>query len=145
MSMGYPEEEHEIAIAKGKSRGIEPERIQGVIPAQELMAIRQEVDKIYLHDEIYEYIVALARATRSHDLVDLGISPRGTIAMTRMAKSVAFLSGRDFVIPQDVAEVFPAVAGHRIVPGSKARVGHVEISTILEQVMDSVKQPRIRR
>jgi MoxR-like ATPase len=145
MTMGYPEEDYEIAIAKGKSQGMDISEISGVIPASELVAIRKEVDQIYLRNEIYQYIVALARATRTHDLLELGISPRGTIALTKMAKSVAFLCGRDFVIPTDVAEVFPYVAGHRIVPGSKARVGHVETSTILQQVMDSVKQPRLRQ
>jgi MoxR-like ATPase len=145
MTMGYPNEENEIAIAKGKSNSLNPEEIQGIIPAQELLAIRREVDNVYLTDEVYEYIVALARATRTHDLIELGVSPRGTIAMAKMAKAVAFLSGRDFVIPDDVTEIFPSVAGHRIVPGSKARVGHVETGTILQQVIESVKKPRVRK
>jgi MoxR-like ATPase len=145
MTMGYPEQDDEIAIAKGKSRGMDISQIEGVIPAEELLSIRREVDGIYLHDEIYEYIVELANATRTHDLVELGISPRGTIAMTKMAKSVAFLAGRDFVVPQDVVDIFPSVAGHRIVPGSKARVGHVETATILQQIMESVKQPKVRK
>ena len=145
MTMGYPDAENEIAIAKGRSNGIQLSDVQGVIPAQELTMIQAEVENVFLHDEIYAYIVALARATREHSLVELGMSPRGTIALAKMAKAAAFLSGRDFVVPNDVTEVFPAVAGHRLVLNSKARVGHVTADTVLEQIMESVRKPKVRK
>ena len=73
------------------------------------------------------------------------MSPRGTIALAKMAKSAAFLSGRDFVVPNDVTEVFKAVAGHRLVLNSKARVGHVTMDTVLEQIMENVRKPKVRK
>ena len=145
MTMGYPDAENEIAIAKGRSNGIQLDDVQGVIPAQELTLIRAEVENIYLHDEIYSYIVDLARATREHSLVELGMSPRGTIALAKMAKAAAFLSDRDFVVPNDVTEVFSAVAAHRLVLNSKARVGHVSTDTVLEQILSSVQKPKVRK
>ena len=145
MTMGSPDAENEIAIAKGRSNGIQLDDVQGVIPAQELTLIRAEVENIYLHDEIYSYIVDLARATREHSLVELGMSPRGTIALAKMAKAAAFLSDRDFVVPNDVTEVFSAVVAHRLVLNSKARVGHVSTDTVLEQILSSVQKPKVRK
>ena len=145
MTMGYPDAENEIAIAKGRSNGMQLSDVQGVIPAQELTMIQAGVENVFLHDEIYAYIVDLARATRENSLVELGMSPRGTIALAKMAKAAAFLSGRDFVVPNDVTEVFPAVAGHRLVLNSKARVGHVTTDTVLGQIMESVRKPKVRK
>ena len=144
MTMGYPDGENEIAIAKGKSKEIPINQIEGIIPAEELIEIKKVVDEVYLRDELYEYIVKLVQATRDNDLVELGVSPRGTIALVRMAKAMAFLDGRDYVVPQDVQAVFEAVTGHRIVLNAKARVGHVSVKQILHRIMDSVKEPKIR-
>lgn len=144
MTMGYPDGENEIAIAKGRSTGLPLSQIEGIIPAQELVAIKKCVDQTFLQDEIYEYIVKLVQATRSHSLIELGVSPRGTIALVKMAKSAAFLDGRDYVVPDDVTAVFQGVTTHRIVLNSKARVGHVSVENIVQQVMESVKRPGIR-
>ena len=73
------------------------------------------------------------------------MSPRGTIALAKMSKAAAFLSGRDFAVPNDVVEVFGAVAGHRLVLNSKARVGHVSIETVLQQTLESVRKPKVRK
>lgn len=143
MTMGYPAAEDEIEIAKGKSKAMPLAQVQGVIPAQELLQIRSKVDEVFVHDELYEYIVALMQATREHPMIELGVSPRGTIAMVRMVKAIAFLKMRDYVTPEDVQWVLPAVAGHRIVLNAKARVGHVAREDILKQVLDSVKKPSI--
>lgn len=144
MTMGYPDAENEIAIAKGRSNAIPIDQVQGIIPAQELIQIRREVEQVYLHDEIYGYIVELVRATRTHTLIELGVSPRGTIALAKMAKAAAFLAGRDFVVPNDVVDVFGAVVGHRLVLNSKARVGHVAVETVQQQILESVNKPRVR-
>lgn len=145
MTMGYPNMENEIAIAKGKSTSLAPSEINGVIPAQELTAMQSRVEQIYLHDDVYAYIVRLVQETREHSLVELGVSPRGTIALVRMAKAMAFLDGRDYVIPDDVQEVFAPVTAHRIVLNAKARVGHVAVENVLEQILESVDKPNIRR
>lgn len=145
MTMGYPNMENEIAIAKGKSTSLAPSEINGVMPAQELTAMQSRVEQIYLHDDVYAYIVRLVQETREHSLVELGVSPRGTIALVRMAKAMAFLDGRDYVIPDDVQEVFAPVTAHRIVLNAKARVGHVAVENVLEQILESVDKPNIRR
>ncbi len=144
MTMGYPSAENEIDIAKGKSSGLPLDQISGVIPGRELVAIREYVEQIFIQDEVYSYIVELVQATRKHPLIELGLSPRGTIAAVRMARAQAFLEERDYVSPDDVMKIFAAVASHRILLNSKARVGKMSVSYVLEQILESVAKPTIR-
>ncbi len=141
MRMGYPNMQDEIEIAKGKSLRVRPQEIRQVLTAAELQALQNLVELVFVHDNIYKYIVRLAQSTRENGYVELGVSPRGTIACTRMAKARAFLQGRGYVIPEDVAAVFPDMAGHRIVLNTKARVAHVAVENVLEQILQQEKQP----
>lgn len=141
MSMGYPEPADEIEIAKGKSTRFNAEQVFCVLQAQELKELQDLIEQIHIHDNVYKYIVKLVEATRNNQYIDLGISPRGTIACTRMAKSKAFLQGRNYVIPEDVADVFKDIARHRIVLNTKARVAHVKETAVLDQILEEVKQP----
>lgn len=141
MHMGYPDMQDEIEIARGKSLRTRPQEIRPVLAAQELLALQNLVEKVFIHDNIYKYIVRLVDATRNNGYVELGVSPRGTIACTRMAKARAFIQGRGYVIPEDVAAVFPDVTGHRIVLNTKARVARVAAGAVLEQILQQEKQP----
>ncbi len=141
MSMGYPDMENEIAIAKGKSVRTEVEQVSSILHSQDLLQLQMMVDKVFIHDNIYQYIAELTAATRENPYIDLGISPRGTIACARMAKAKAFLEERQFVIPEDVADIYLDVAKHRIVLNTKARVSHVTEEAVLEKILSEVHQP----
>lgn len=141
MRMGYPDMEDEIEIAKGRSRRIQPQEIRQVLTAAELQALQNLVERVFIHDNIYKYIVRLADATRNSGYVELGMSPRGTIACSRMARARAFIQGRGYVVPEDVAAIFPDVAGHRILLNTKARVAHIAVEAVLEQILQQEKQP----
>lgn len=141
ISMGYPSLKDEIAIAKGKNEGISVENMQKVIDGSELVKIKEMVNEVYVHNNIYAYIVKLVQATRENPFIELGISPRGTIACSRMAMAWAFLQGRDYVIPEDVEAVFQDVATHRIVMNTKARVAKVNREDILTELLGKVRQP----
>ncbi len=141
MHMGYPDMQDEIEIARGRSMRVRPQEIRPVCAASELLALQNLVERVFIHDNIYKYIVRLVDATRNNGYVELGVSPRGTIACTRMARARAFIQGRGYVIPEDVAAVFPDVTGHRIVLNTKARVAHVAAETVLEQILQQEKQP----
>ena len=145
MTMGYPGLEDEIAIAKGRSNGISVEDVETVISAEELLRIRAEVEDIYIHDKVYRYLCTLVQATRDNAYISLGISPRGTIALAKMAKAVAFLANRNYVVPDDVAGIFADVEAHRILLNAKARVGHVTTQSVLAQILEQVKKPSGRR
>ncbi len=141
LSVGYPSLEDEIAIAKGKSSDI-INLVEEVINGEELLNIRKIVNEVYIKDEVYKYICLLARETRVHPMIELGLSPRGTIALASMSKAAAFLKGRDYVIPDDTEDIFNAVAAHRIVLSSRARISKSSAEEILGQIKTKVKKPR---
>lgn len=141
MSMGYPDLESEIAIAKGKSRRNGQYEVQPVMDREGLLKVQEVIEEIYVHENVYKYIANLIQATRENPYIELGISPRGTIACTRMAKAWAFLKQREYVTPQDVAEIFVDVAKHRIVLNTKARVTGVTEQAVLEEILSDLRQP----
>lgn len=141
MSMGYPDEASEIDIAKGKSVRAGTEHVQYVLSTQELLQIQEEIEQVYVHENLYAYIVKLVQATRENAYIELGISPRGSIACTKMAKAWAFMQGREYVMPEDIAEIFPDVAKHRLLLNTKARVTHVTPEAVIEEILSGVRQP----
>jgi len=141
MSMGYPSHDAEVDIAKGKSVKADEYTIKPVMNAQGLVEMQGEVEQVFIHDSIYSYIVDLVDATRTSPYIELGVSPRGTIACVRMAKAYAYLSGRSYVIPSDVVSVFADVTKHRIVLNTKARVSHVPELSVIDEILKAVKQP----
>lgn len=145
MTMGYPDMADEIAIAKGKSSGADIDTLENVLNAGELLAIRKMVEEVFVHDKIYEYICQLVKETRENPYIELGVSPRGTIALVKMAKANAFLAKRDYVVPEDVEDIFLDVTAHRILLNAKARVGHVTTQDVLQQILEKEKKPAVYR
>ena len=139
MSMGYPDESSEVAIAKGKS--VHSGEVECVLRADELMLLQDEAEQVHVHENLYRYIVHLSQATRDNAYIELGISPRGSIACTKMAKAWAFLHNRNYVIPEDIVAVFSETAKHRILLNTKARVTHVTPEAVVAEVLDQVRQP----
>ena len=144
VSMGYPTVEEEMEIM---NRSREEDRTSGIRPilgAPTLLEMMEEARGIYMHERISRYIAELAKATREDPFTELGISPRGTVALTAMAKACAYLKGREYVIPSDVEEVFPCVASHRIILNMKAKVGRVKVEEIVRQILERVEKPALR-
>lgn len=141
MSMGYPDLKSEIEIAKGKSIGQSYESIEGVMTGAQLQAMKETVENIFIHDRIYEYMMALIHATRKNPYIELGVSPRGMVALTKMVRANAFFNERDYVIPADVEDVFYDVTKHRIVLNTKARVTGVSGEAVLEKIMEDTTKP----
>lgn len=141
MSMGYPDLQSEIEIAKGKSVHFQSEDVNSVLNTVGLERLQECAEAVYVHDNIYTYIAKLTKATRENEYIELGVSPRGTIACTKMAKAWAFMQGRDFCVPEDVADIFFDVSKHRIVLSSRARAAHVTAGAVLSEIMSAVKQP----
>lgn len=140
ISMGYPELMDEVAILKGKS-SMTTRQLDAVTDCEKLLLMKQEVDDIFVSDKLFAYVASLAKATREHTYIELGLSPRGSIACVRMAKAWAYLKGRDYVLPEDVTDIFMDVTKHRVVLSTKARVAHVATTAVLEEILVKVKQP----
>ena len=112
-----------------------------VVQAEQLIALQQQVRTVYVDALVKQYIVDLANATRTHDDVFLGASPRGSLALFRASQARAAIQGRDFVIPDDVKAVFEPVLGHRLIINPSARIRNVGAHDILRQVIMAVAVP----
>ncbi|MDE5778313.1 MAG: MoxR family ATPase [Lachnospiraceae bacterium] len=141
LSMGYPEHDAAVDILKENSK--QPLlRLQNAISVEEFMDLREKTNDMFVHDAIYEYIVTLVEGTRTSDLFSMGASPRGSIALLRMAKAMAVLNGRDYVTPEDIRVVFYDVLGHRVKLSTKARAEGKNIEEALGELFRGVKVPR---
>lgn len=143
LSMGYPDIHSEVEILKGRNANDPMDQVRRVIGCEELLSIQQIVDQIYVHEAVYEYIAKLVLRTREHELIALGVSPRGTLALSSMSRAYALLSGRTYVIPDDVKAVFKEVTMHRMILKPKARVNNVTLEMIVDQILSSVVAPRL--
>ncbi|MDY4079143.1 MAG: MoxR family ATPase [Clostridium sp.] len=144
LTMGYPDIKSEIEILKGKQKRVPLDEIKPVATKEDILIMQDLVEKIYIHEKIYEYIVMLMSKTRNHPLIDLGVSPRGSVALTKLAKATAFLKNRDYVIPDDIQEIFKDVTIHRIILNTKARISNTSEEEILLDILNSVSIPGTR-
>ena len=141
LQMGYPDFESQVNILRDRHDENPLDRLAAITSPEAMAKMVSSAAAIYVSDPVYRYITRLAEATRIHPLVQLGVSPRGALAICRLAKAGAFIAGRDFLIPEDVASVFPDVCGHRLVLNSKARLMEMNEYSILREILDEVEIP----
>lgn len=142
ISIGYPTRETEREILR-KQPSREPlDALKPVMDSVDLLALQALVDRAQVNDAILDYILAIADATRKHDAFEVGVSPRGTLAMMRAVRAAALLAGRDYAVPDDVKELVVPVFAHRVVNKSYLRDGQAASNDdILTEIMDSVAAP----
>ncbi|MCX7832127.1 MAG: MoxR family ATPase [Actinobacteria bacterium] len=115
LSLGYPAGNEEAEIVKASFQGKPYELVQPILDVEDILEIKNQIKKVFVSDEIIEYIVRIVSATRKEDSIVLGASTRASIVATSICKAHAFLEGREFVIPDDVKAVIPFVIRHRLV------------------------------
>lgn len=143
LEMGYPDFESQVNILKDRQE-IQPlDTIKAVINKADLEEMQMEVSRVKVKDEILRYITRLAEATRSHEYIQLGVSPRGAYAVNNMAKASAYIAGRGYVTPEDVIGIFPSVSSHRVILHPKAKVTGVSAMSIMEEITKTVSVPEI--
>lgn len=143
LSMGYPDHQSLVELLRDRQKVNPLELARTVITREEVLKLQSEVQDVYVADEVLDYIAKLAEATREHEMIVLGLSPRGTLALCRMAKAAAYMSVRDYVIPKDVQTVFKDVAAHRMVLDSRARYQEKSAREILDEILAEVPQPKV--
>ena len=143
VAMGYPSREDEVKVIQGK-RFNHNNIMKKVITKEELLILQEMIDKVYIEKSVCMYIAIIAEMSRTESTVQLGISPRGSIAIARMAKAYAFMSGRDYVIASDVKKVLPETTEHRIVINAKSKVNKVSEAQVIQKIADTVKVPYIK-
>ena len=142
LSMGYPSHADAVAILKGNA-GKPLSKVQEVISMEEELALRAMTNDLYVKDEIYEYIVNLVEATRTMEIFSMGASPRGTIALLRMAKAMAVIDGRDYVCAKDVQDVARDVLGHRVKLSARGKAQGITMQQAIGMVIANVTAPRV--
>ena len=136
LHLGYPDTEDEIRVLEAQQYAHPVEQLEAVIDGDDLLALQKAVRTIHVSDEVKEYIVALANATRNHGSLYLGASPRGSLALFRLAQAKSLLEERDYALPDDVkALAYPAL-GHRIILSSAARIQGTTAADAIAEVLE---------
>jgi len=148
ITMGYPDRGEELDLARRMLGADAPEAIlasgavRPVVTAEELTALRRDLVRIAVREELLSYLVDIVRKTRSHESVLVGAGPRATQATLLAARAAAAIAGRDFVTPDDVRSVTPAVLGHRLVLRPEYEIEGLTVLEVVAKVVETVSVPR---
>lgn len=141
LSIGYPDKMSEKAIILGRQVE-DPFAMVGQVASKEVIKSMQELTlQVTMKEEIVSYIADLVDASRNNNMIELGISPRGAIAVSHMGKACALMNGRDYVTEEDVREVFLDTCAHRILLTQKARAQGISARDMLNQLIGGTKTP----
>lgn len=141
LSMGYPDRSSQIELMRGRHHEDPLENCRSVVDVSTLLRLIDETAQVFIADDIYAYISELVEKTRASGLVTLGVSPRGALAVCRAAKAQAYLDGRDYVVPGDVAAVWTDVCAHRLILNTKARMQELDAQQVLLDILAAVPSP----
>jgi MoxR-like ATPase len=133
LTMGYPTEAEELQMLQRLAHSITVEELQPCLHLEDVLELQRLCTQVKVEASLQQYILNLVRITREHEDITLGVSPRGAIALYRAAQAFAFLSGRDYTVPDDVKFLAPHVLSHRLIP-----TGGKRAKTIIEQLLKSV-------
>ncbi|MCY3796611.1 MAG: MoxR family ATPase [Chloroflexi bacterium] len=141
IQMGYPQPQDELNILVSQQYQHPIQNQQQVVTLKELLTIQQLIKDVYVAKEVQQYIINLITASRRHGDVYLGSSPRGSLALFRTAQARAAMSGRDFVIPDDVKALAEVTLAHRIIVGPAARLKNITSRAIVQDILQSTPVP----
>jgi MoxR-like ATPase len=141
LGMGYPDPDEELAMLHAHRQAPPVESVQPVAEAADLLAMQAQVRQVRLTDAVGRYLVALVTETRRHKEIEIGVSPRGALALYRAAQAHALVRERDYVSPDDVQAVAGAVCSHRLVLTAHARYGGTRVGTLMDALVRAVPVP----
>jgi MoxR-like ATPase len=144
ISLGYPSRGDEMTILKSQQLSHPIDEIGEVITSDQLADLQQQIKRIYVDPLVLEYIVDVVTATREHQEVYLGASPRGSQALHKAAQARAALHGRDYTIPDDVKALAPATLAHRLIVSPAARIRNVDTRRVVAEILDTIPVPGAR-
>ena len=142
--LGYPSATDEVLVMDAQQSHHPIDDLPAVITPDEVLEMQEAVGRIYVDPLIKQYIVALVNATREHESVYLGASPRGSLALMRTTQAHAMLDGRDFVQPDDVKLLAYPTLGHRVIVSPSARVRDIDSAQIVDEAVARVPVPGVR-
>jgi MoxR-like ATPase len=143
VAFGYPDAEGELEVlGRRMSRRQEDQRVRQVVDGTELLELQASLEDVTVSPEVGRYCVALTRATRDHEHALMGASPRGSLALMLVGRAYAVIRGRDYVTPDDVKAIAPAVLEHRVVVRPELWMSDVSARSIVADLLRTVPTPR---
>ena len=143
LSLGYPTEKTESDIIKANISVNQKVKLSAVATAEDIIEIQNNLNKIYIDNRLVDYIVALVNKTRNYDGVLVGVSPRGSIALAKASCALAFLKGRDFVLPDDIKYLAPFVLAHRIIMKKHRSQSGKAANDVIREILNTLEVPKI--
>src|SRR5216684_3545211 len=143
LSLGYPSEEEEGKMLELLRREHPIDKLEAVVSAADVVACQQSVREVYVDPKVRDYIVEIVRNSREHDDVALGGSPRASMALYRASQALAAIRGHDFVLPDDVKRMAPAVLSHRLIVRPESRLRKVTAAAIVEEILGEIPVPTL--
>lgn len=144
LSLGYPGRDNEIAVLEHQSKAHPLDSLEQVVSVEELIEAQAAIKTVHVERLILEYIVSLTEASRNHDDVYLGASPRGSLALYNTARAWAALQGRDYVIPDDVKDLAESSLAHRLIMSPAARMKNVDSRAVVRELLTTTVVPGAR-
>lgn len=141
LSVGYPEMQEEIQMVKDRISGITVSGIKKIISTEELNGLKERAKAVVIHDKLIAYAAECVDATRSHEKVSLGASPRALLAWVNAAKAYAFIEGREYVIPDDLKKLAPHVLAHRLILVNHSAKDRFSENDVINDILRKVKAP----
>jgi MoxR-like ATPase len=144
LSLGYPSFEDEGKMLDALKREHPIDSLEPVVSAEEVIACQQAVREVHVDDKVRDYILKIVAASREHDDLALGGSPRASIAIYRASQAVAAIRGHDYVLPDDVKRVVVAVLAHRLILRPESRLRKVTAAQVANDILNETPVPTIR-
>ncbi len=141
LTIGYPSPADEMQILCGRKNTDPKDSVKAVCSATDIAMCIEAVKDVHIDPAIYKYIVEIVSATRSHPFIALGGSPRASLALMKAAQSYAFMNSRNYVTPEDVIAMVPFTLAHRIHITQEAKVKHLDVAYVLDEILKSIKPP----
>jgi MoxR-like ATPase len=144
LKMGYPATEDEKIILRQQSLNSPVEHLTPVMHSEDVLALQREVREVTVDEALIDYLIRIVRATRESEILDLGVSPRGSLALYHASQALAFIEGRDYTIPDDIKRLVTPVFAHRIVVNSRYSTGlrrSDEAQAALQEILKTVSVP----
>ena len=141
ITLGYPKRESEALMVNKMVKGIAWEELQQVLKSEDIIAMQKEVTEVKIHEDLVQYLLDIVEKTRNHDSIALGVSPRGTLAAVRASLAMAYMKGRDYVIPEDIVSILVPVLAHRIMLSSSAKIKKQSAEGIIMSIKNETKIP----
>ena len=141
VSLGYPSEDEEGAILSRFQKNNPLDNLTSVIEAEELLELQKLCRQVYIDDSVRSYVTAITRATRDHQSIDLGASPRASLGLHLASQALAAIRGRDYVIPDDVKHLSVPALAHRLISKTEARLREHSSEAIVNEIVATVPVP----